>query len=174
MFKDISVNNRYKTEITYLVENKLISGYPDGTFKPELALNRGQAAVLLTRALGLSTKDVANPGFSDLSTSNTYYGAVAAIVQAGIMSGTGDGKFEPGKPLTRAQMSKILVEAYGLTGTTDAKFKDVSTKHWAYDYIHTLAANEITTGYEDNTFKPGVEVSRMHFSLFLYRTITQQ
>lgn len=174
LFKDISVNNRYKTELAYLVENKLIGGYPDGTFKPDLALNRGQAAVLLTRALGLSTKDAANPGFSDLSTNSTYYGAVAAIVQAGIMSGTGDGKFEPGKPLTRAQMSKILVEAYGLTGTTAAKFKDVSTKHWAYDYIHTLAANEITTGYEDNTFKPGVEVSRMHFSLFLYRTITQQ
>ncbi|MGN7479368.1 S-layer homology domain-containing protein [Solibacillus silvestris] len=174
LFKDISVNNRYKTELTYLVDNKLIGGYPDGTFKPDLALTRGQAAVLLTRALGLSTKDVANPGFTDLSTNSTYYGAVAAIVQAGIMNGTGDGKFEPGKPLTRAQMAKILVEAYSLTGTIDAKFKDVSAKHWAYDYIHTLAANKITTGYEDNTFKPSVEVSRMHFSLFLYRTITKE
>lgn len=173
LFKDISVNNVYKKEIQYLVDNNLINGYPDGTFKPDLALNRGQAAVLLTRALGLSTKDVPNPGFSDLSTKSTYYGAVAAIVQAGIMSGTGDGKYEPGKPLTRAQMAKILVEAYKLTGTTSTKFKDVSTKHWAYDYIHTLAANEITTGYEDNTYKPSQEVSRVHFSLFLYRTITQ-
>ena len=89
------------------------------------------------------------------------------------MGGTGDGKFQPGAPLTRGQMSKILVVAYDLTGTTDKKFKDVSSKHWAYEFVHTLAANGITTGYEDNTFKPSVEVSRMHFSLFLYRTITK-
>lgn len=173
LFTDISVNSRYKTEITYLVENKLIGGYPDGTFKPDLALTRGQAAVLLTRALNLPTTTVANPNFSDVSTSSTYYGAIAAIVEAGIMGGTGDGKFQPGAPLTRGQMSKILVVAYDLTGTTNKKFKDVSSKHWAYEFVHTLAANGITTGYEDNTFKPGVEVSRMHFSLFLYRTITK-
>ena len=173
LFKDISLNNRYKTELTYLVENNLISGYPDGTFKPDQSLTRGQATVLLTRALKLSTKDVANPNFTDLSTNSTYYGAVAAIVNAGIMNGTGNNKFEPGKPLTRAQMAKILVVAYDLTGTTNSKFQDVSSKHWSYEFVHTLAANNITTGYEDNTFKPSVEVSRMHFSLFLYRTIMQ-
>lgn len=174
LFTDITANNRYYEELSYLVDNKLIGGYPDGSFQPDLALTRGQAAVLLSRALGLTTANVANPGFSDLSPSSTYYGAVAAIVQAGIMGGTGDGKFEPGKPLTRAQMAKILVEAYDLQGTTATKFKDVSAKHWAYEYIHTLAANKVTTGYEDNTFKPGLEVTRMHFSLFLYRTITME
>ena len=173
LFTDISTKHPYKKELKYLVENKLIGGYPDGTFQPDLALSRGQAAVLLVRALNLPMTNVADPGFSDLSTNSTYYKAVAAIVQAGIMGGTGEGKFEAGKPLTRAQMSKILVEAYKLTGTTETKFTDVSDKHWAYEYIHTLAANKITTGYEDNTFKPGVEVSRMHFSLFLYRTITK-
>ncbi len=174
LFTDIPTNNRYYKELSFLVDNKLIGGYPDGSFQPDLALTRGQAAVLLSRALGLSTSNVTNPGFSDLSPSSTYYGAVAAIVQAGIMGGTGDGKFEPGKPLTRAQMAKILVEAYDLQGTTATKFKDVSTGHWAYDYIHTLAANKVTTGYEDNTYKPGLEVTRMHFSLFLYRTITMK
>lgn len=176
LFTDISVKHPYKTELKYLVENKLIGGYPDGSFKPEESLTRGQAAVLLARALNLNTtaSAVVNPGFSDLSTSSTYYGAVAAIVNEGIMKGTSDTTFDAGKPLTRAQMSKILVEAYGLLGTTETKFKDVSNKHWAYEYIHTLAANKVTTGYEDNTFKPGLEVSRMHFGLFLYRTITQQ
>ncbi|MER2108677.1 MAG: S-layer homology domain-containing protein [Solibacillus sp.] len=176
LFTDISLKHPYKTELKYLVENKLIGGYPDGSFKPDESLTRGQAAVLLARALNLNTNAsaVANPGFADLSATSTYYGAVAAIVEAGIMKGTTDTTFEAGKPLTRAQMSKILVESYGLLGTTDKKFKDVSEKHWAYEYIHTLAANKVTTGYEDNTFKPGLEVTRMHFGLFLYRTITQQ
>lgn len=173
LFTDISISHPYKTELKYLVDNKLIGGYPDGTFKPEQSLTRGQAAVLLARALNLSTKDVVDPGFKDLSATSTYYGAVAAIVEAGIMGGTGDGKFEAGKPLTRAQMAKILVEAYGLTGTVSIKFADVNSNHWSYEYIHTLAANKVTTGYEDNTFKPGLEVSRIHFSLFLYRTITK-
>ncbi|MEO4054149.1 S-layer homology domain-containing protein [Solibacillus sp. CAU 1738] len=173
LFTDISAKHNYKNEVRYLVENGLISGYGDGSFKPEQALTRAHAAVLLSRALKLNTKEVSNPGFSDVSTSHPYYKEIAAIVGAGIMNGTGDGKFDPNAKLTRAQMAKILVVAYDLKGTTDSKFKDVSPKHWSYDYVHTLAANGITTGYEDNTFKPGVEVSRVHFSLFLYRTITK-
>ncbi|KYG90301.1 S-layer homology domain-containing protein [Metasolibacillus sp. FSL H7-0170] len=172
-FTDISVKHNYKKEIQYLVEAGLINGYGDGSFKPEQALTRAHAAVLLTRALDLDTKSISNPGFKDVATSHPYYKEIAAIVNAGIMNGTGQGIFDPNAKLTRAQMAKILVMAYDLKGTTTTKFKDVSTQHWSYDFVHTLAANKITTGYEDNTFKPGLEVSRVHFSLFLYRTITK-
>lgn len=173
LFTDISAKHNYKNEVRYLVENGLINGYGDGSFKPEQALTRAHAAVLLSRALNLNTAKVSNPGFTDVSTSHPYYKEIAAIVGAGIMNGTGNNKFDPNAKLTRAQMAKILVVAYDLKGTTDTKFKDVSEKHWAYEFVHTLAANGITTGYEDQTFKPGVEVSRVHFSLFLYRTITK-
>lgn len=172
IFTDVSNQHVYKTEVKYLVDNGYISGYTDGSFKPSNALTRAHAAVLLARALKLDTTKVTNPGFKDVPTSHLYYKEIAAIVNAGIMSGKEATLFDPESKLTRAQMAKILVEAYDLSGTTTSKFKDVSKEQWYYDYVHTLAARNITTGYEDNTFKPGVEVSRVHFSLFLYRAMT--
>lgn len=171
-FNDITAKHPYKKEVQYLVNNGLISGYGDGTFKPEQALTRAHAAVLLSRALTLNTKAVTNPNFQDVATGHPYYREISAVVNAGVMNGVSTTKFDPNAQLTRAQMAKILVVAYDLKGTTTKKFKDVSPAHWSYDFVHTLAANKITTGYEDNTFKPGQQVSRVHFSLFLYRTIT--
>lgn len=173
IFTDVSNENVNKNEIKYLVDRGFINGYTDGSFKPSTALTRAHAAVLLARALKLDTTKVTNPGFKDVPTNHPYYKEIAAIVNAGIMSGKDSSSFDPESKLTRAQMAKILVEAYDLTGTTTSKFKDVSKEQWYYDYVHTLAANKITTGYEDNTYKPGVAVSRVHFSLFLYRAMTK-
>ncbi|SOB90874.1 Ig-like protein group 2 [Ureibacillus xyleni] len=168
IFSDVSA---YKKEIQYLVDRGLISGYGDGTFKPNQHLTRAHAAVLLTRALKLDVTKVTNPNFSDVPSNYVYYKQIAAIQNAGVMGGVGNGKFNPSANLTRAQMAKILVEAYDLSGTTGTKFTDVSENHWAAPYIYALAANNITTGYGDNTFKPNVEVSRAHFAVFLYRAI---
>ncbi|MCP1143710.1 S-layer homology domain-containing protein [Lysinibacillus endophyticus] len=173
IFSDISNSNPYKEEIQYLVEHGLISGYADGTFKPNANLTRAHAAVLLSRALNLNVSKVTNPNFTDVPSSHVYYKQIAAIENAGIMGGVGNGKFNPSANLTRAQMAKILVEAFDLSGTSETKFKDVGETHWAAQYIDTLATNKITTGYGDNTFKPNVEVSRAHFAVFLYRAITK-
>lgn len=173
IFTDVSNENVNKTEIKYLVENGYINGYTDGSFKPSNALTRAHAAVLIARALDLDTTKITNPGFKDVPTSHPYYKEIAAVVNAGIMSGKEATLYDPEAKLTRAQMAKILVLAYDLSGTTTSKFKDVSANQWYYEYVHTLAARNITTGYEDNTFKPNVEVSRVHFSLFLYRAMAK-
>ena len=173
VFSDISNSHPYKKEIEYLVNKGLISGYGDGTFRPNESLTRAHAAVLLSRALNLDVSKVTNPNFTDVPTSYVYYKQIAAIENAGIMSGVGNGKFNPSANLTRAQMAKILVEAFKLSGTSGITFKDVGKTHWAAEYIDTLATNKITTGYGDDTFKPNVEVSRAHFAVFLYRAITK-
>lgn len=89
------------------------------------------------------------------------------------MSGKGNNVFDPDATLTRAQMAKVVALAYNLKGTSSTNFKDVSKDHWAYPYVQQLAANKITTGYGDNTFKPDEAISRAHFGLFLYRAINQ-
>ncbi len=76
-------------------------------------------------------------------------------------------------------MAKIMVEAYNLTGETNQQFADVTqpdsnqSGHWAYDYINTLAANQITTGYPNGYFAPQQDISRQHFALFMYRYLTE-
>ena len=173
LFTDVSNQHAYKTEIQYLVGKGLISGYGDGSFKPGSNLTRAHAAVLIVRALGLNTSNVKNPSYNDVSTNHPYYLQIAAISNAGIMSGS-QGDFNPSGELTRVQMAKILVEAYKLTGTSIKTFTDVPATHWGDDYVSTLAASGVTSGYPDGTFGTSGKVTRQHFSAFLYRILIKQ
>ncbi|KOS66640.1 hypothetical protein AEA09_18070 [Lysinibacillus contaminans] len=171
LFKDIPNNYSYFKEVEYLTSNNIITGYSDGTFKPNNKLTRAHAAVIISRALGLNTENVKNPSFKDIPANHIYYKQIAAVAEAGIMSGRENNKFDPDATLTRAQMAKIVAIAYDLKGTSNITFKDVPKNDWAYTYIQQLAANNITTGYNGNLYKPNESISRVHFGLFLYRAI---
>nr|WP_106783679.1 S-layer homology domain-containing protein [Lysinibacillus timonensis] len=173
IFKDVANDYVYKKQIDYLVDNGFISGYTDGTFKPDLNLTRAHAAILLSNVLDLDTSKVTNPDFTDVPKDHPYYKQIAAIENAGVMNGKGDGNFDPNGQLTRAQMAVILVNAFKYTGTPETTFTDVSADYWAGNAIYALAANGITSGYPDQTFKPSDSVSRKHFSLFLYSALTK-
>ncbi|MET4560658.1 exopolysaccharide biosynthesis protein/plastocyanin [Lysinibacillus parviboronicapiens] len=173
LFKDIPNNYVYYKEIEYLTANNIITGQADGTFRPNDKLTRAHAAVIISRALGLNTANVKNPSFKDIPANHMYYKQIAAVVEAGIMSGRENNTFDPNATLTRAQMAKIVALAYDLKGTSSIAFKDVPKNHWAYTYVQQLAANKITTGYDGNIYKPNDAISRAHFGLFLYRAIHQ-
>ena len=173
IFSDVSNNHAYKTEIQYLVARELISGYTDGTFKPDANLTRAHAAVLIARALQLDTKNVVDPAFVDVPPTHPNYLQIAAIQNAGIMDGSGQ-NFNPSNELTRVQMAKILVGAYKLQGSSTKNFTDVPETHWGYEYVSTLAANGITSGYADGRFGLSDKVTRKHFSAFLQRILVKQ
>ncbi|MER1998641.1 MAG: S-layer homology domain-containing protein [Lysinibacillus sp.] len=173
MFTDISDRFPYKNEIHTLVNRGYIAGYDDGTFKPKENLTRVDAAIAIVRALNLDTSNVTNPNFKDVSTNHPYYREIAAIENAGIMTGVG-GNFNINRELTRSQMAKILVEGYNLKGTSTKTFSDVPKSYSGYHYINALAATGVTDGYPDGTFGINRKVTRQHFSAFLYRIIEQQ
>ncbi|TLS35600.1 S8 family serine peptidase [Pseudalkalibacillus caeni] len=164
-FSDVT---QYKEEINYLAERGIIKGYDDGTFKPLEPVKRLQAVQMILREMGVNVTNAPNPNFSDMQPGDYGYDEVAKAVELGIIKGK-DGKFNPWGELTRAQMAKILVKAYELQGTYSKDFNDVPKTFWAYSYISALAANGITTGYSDNTFRPNNNISRQHFSVFMAR-----
>ncbi len=170
LFKDVPANYTYAKELAFLVNNKYITGYEDGTFRPSNTLSRAHGAVIIARVLGLDTQNVVDSGFADVPTTYTYYKEIAAVYNAGIIDGF-EGKFNPSGILTRAQMAKIIVNAFKLQGTSTQTFSDVAADHWSVPYISTLLANDVTTGYEDGTFKPNQAITRMHYGLFLYRVL---
>lgn len=172
MFKDLSPTYTYLKEITYLAQNKYFMGYEDGTFRPDQNLSRAHAAVIISRILKLDTSQVTNPNFIDVAPTYTYYKEIAAVQNLGIISGDGN-KFKPTEQLTRGQMAKILTLAFTLEGDANKVFTDVSPNGWEHEYVQALAANNITTGYEDGSFKPRAPISRAHFAVFLYRTLTK-
>ncbi|WP_203362936.1 S-layer homology domain-containing protein [Bacillus sp. REN10] len=167
-FKDTN-NHWARTEIEFLTNKGIISGFSDGTFKPNASVTRGQTAILLARALNLNVNNRPNPRFKDVPVTHSAYKYIAAIVDEGIYpKGT---NFYPNKPLTREEMARMLVNAYSLKGNKNITFKDVSTSYWAQPYISLLAENGITAGYSNGTFKPKDTVTRAQFSVFLSRCL---
>ncbi|TMN21776.1 S8 family serine peptidase [Lentibacillus cibarius] len=166
---------RYTKEINYLTQKGIINGYPDGTFQPGQNVTRLQAVQMILSEMGIAVDqaNVTDPGFTDVTPDTYGYNAIAKAAELGFINGKKDGSFDPSGNLTRGQMAAILVSAYDLAGTYGESFSDVPDDHWAHDKVDILAANGMTTGYPDQTFRPAQPISREHFSLFLYNYLTE-
>ncbi|MGI8315792.1 S8 family serine peptidase [Halobacillus mangrovi] len=168
-FDDVSDGFWGKEAIEKLNVAGVINGYPNGDFGVNDEIIRADAAAMIVRAFDLDTDNPKDPGFTDVEEGDYMYEEIAAIAEAGIMNGSPDGSFDPKANLKRSEMAKIVVEAYDLKGSTSKRFEDVPLYHWAQDYINTLAANKITIGYPDGTFKPDNNTTRAEFAMFLAR-----
>jgi peptidoglycan hydrolase-like amidase len=89
----------------------IASGRPDGTYGPAVPITRGQMAVFMARAEGLSP--VEGTGGCDID-GHLYEGQIRAVMAASIASGTDDGCFHPDEGVTRGQMATFLARALGL------------------------------------------------------------
>lgn len=161
-------------EAVYEMSHKgIVNGFEQSHFKPNELLTRAQLAVMLNRELKLTAKNPAT--FSDVSKTASSYQAIAALQEAGIITGFSNGTFQPNEPVTRAQMAIILQRAYKLAEaevkTAKQTFSDVPADHPAYEAIQLMRDNGITTGYPDGTYQPDEYTSRIEFTVFLYRVI---
>jgi exopolysaccharide biosynthesis protein len=170
-FSDVPTTYKFFKEINQLTSEKIINGYPDGTFKPLRSLSRVDAAILLTRALDLDTTNLPETSYKDVPKTYLYYKEIAAVTNSKIMNGKGDGVFDPKAPLTREEMAVILQRGFKLSGQAKITFTDVTPKNFGYSAISTLVANNLTEGFPDNTYRPKFSVTREQFSLFLYRVL---
>lgn len=170
-FTDISVSHSYFNEVNYLTDKNIINGYTDGTFKPSNQLTRGHAAMLISRALNLSPSS--SMKFTDVAKDYNGYKEIAAVVNAGLFDDFIKGsKFDQNKLLTRGEMANILVKAFDLEKQSSKTFNDTAS-YWAKDSITALYDNKITTGYEDNTFRPNQTLTRAHFTVFIARSMNE-
>lgn len=127
-------------------------------------------ALLLT---GASRAEAAT-AFSDV---DNHWAAsyIYQTAEAGLVRGYPDGTFRPEQKISRAEFVTILAMESGETienniGAPD--FKDIPRNHWAKNYILWGRANNVLSGYEDNTFRPDQTVSRQEMASLLYRYIT--
>ncbi|MDL4842849.1 S-layer homology domain-containing protein [Aquibacillus rhizosphaerae] len=158
-------------EISYLFNSDVTNGYPNGTFGTNDNIKRSEAAVMLVRAKKLDGGSTpAEPMFSDIRKGSFYYEAVQIAAENGFINGFSDGAFRPNETLTRGQMAKIISVAYGLNAKSGNYFSDIPGT-FAEKYIEGLAANGITNGYSDGTFKPNSNINRVEFSIMLSRAM---
>ena len=115
--------------VTVLSDLGVVSGYEDGTYKPENIVTRAEMAVLVIRALGLTdyVSGTAKSSFKDMAGYGWADGYVAYAQSLGFVSGYPDGTFKPGQTVSYDEAASMLIRALGytpesLTGTWPANF----------------------------------------------------
>ena len=172
-FTDVSAEYWAAGYIKWTYCHGIISGYSDGTFRPENLTTRGQVAKMITLAAGWPlTLPAGAPHFSDVPPGSTFYTVIEVAWAHGSLTGYSDGTFHPSEPVTRAQLTKMAVLARGLALVRPATptFRDVPPSDWAYHYIETAALHAIVGGYSDGTFRPATNATRAQFCKILYQT----
>lgn len=167
---DLSENHPFYEEITYLMEKGVITGYPDGTIRPDREVTRAEAAVMIGRLKDLDGTKRATP-FRDVPAGHYASGYIAEAAEAGYVKGYGDGTFRPNAPIIRGDMALIVERVFGLVFTFNQSFTDVPQDAYYTEAISKILAANITIGYPDNTFRPKQAVTRGQFSAFLARAL---
>ncbi len=167
-FKDLTTKNQFYNDIMNLAQRGILKGFPDKTFGTYKEITRGQAAKILAKVLELDTENVTDPGFVDVKKGHEYYGAIAALQNAGIINGySTDNTFRMNELITRNHMAKMLIIGFGLEANSAAPFTDM---HDYYkDFIAALYENKVTTGRTSTTFDGISHVTRGQMAAFAVR-----
>lgn len=110
-FPDVPANHWGAKAIAFCVENGYLSGYEDGTFQPDKAITRQEAAAILNNTFELeASSDVSM--FTDAGKIASWATShVAAVANAELMNGDAAGTFRPTDYIIRAEAASILMNA---------------------------------------------------------------
>jgi hypothetical protein len=173
LFSDVPASHPFLVDIAYMVSADITGGFPDGTFRPVAPVTRQSMAAFLYRFAGEPDFDPPTPPtFSDVGTSHGFRTEIEWLASEEITGGFPDGTFRPGDVVTRGSMAAFLYRMAGepaFTPPSPPTFDDVGTSHAFRTEIEWLASTGVTTGFSDDTYRPGVTVSRQSMSAFLRR-----
>ena len=150
-----------------------VSGYPDGTVRPESNITRAEVAAMLYRLLPGRTASSGLYSFRDVTTDKWYYSAVSVMTDGGYINGYSDGTFRGENAITRAEFVAMLTRFMGARACGSCGFTDVSAAHWAYDSIAAASANGWITGYPDGSFRPERPITRAEAMAIINRALNR-
>ncbi|WP_107942094.1 N-acetylmuramoyl-L-alanine amidase [Metasolibacillus fluoroglycofenilyticus] len=176
-FADVPTSHGAYGEVNYLVDLGVIKGYTENgktIFKPNAPVTRGQVAKMVVEATGSKPLVVQKSSFSDVQVGTELSGYVERAVELGYFSAYSQGKFGPNVPLTRDEMSRVLVSAFNLDaeeyGKLTVPFTDIKPTDAYYKYIAAIYYSGITKGDTTGTKYNATEVvKRSQFASFIAR-----
>jgi hypothetical protein len=174
-FNDIQANNWAYPAITSMSERGIVSGYSDGSFRPDNPISREEFAKMIsaTFSLDLSVTDAVY--YSDVSHDRWSYPYIAATTEyiTGYYPPKGIAFFDPAANATREDVATALVKIAGLsTSKYSSHFKDEDLiSPGLTPYINVAAGHKLISGYEDGSFRPLNPITRAEVATLLYRAI---
>lgn len=173
-----------KDTVLELCDQGIIAGYEDGAFKPDKKITRLEAALILVRALKISSgteQDLRK--FKDAESIPVWARTdAAAAARAGLIRGyphaDGSLTFEPSKLISRTEeaalLSRVLEDKIGPITPVSLTFTDSDMiPDWARRAVGAALAKNVVGGYPDNTFRPQNHITRAETASMIHRLLNQ-
>ena len=177
-FSDI--NSHWAKEcISQMAPRKLVSGYPDGTFRPNATITRAEFAVLMLNAFPDAPIKRNGTSFKDVPTSYWAHNAIQNAYRRGFFSGYPGGVFQPNQAIPRSQAVGVVAGAknYSIpenpTQTLGQYFNDATQiPEYAKNAIASAAVNSIVVNYPNvKQLKPNQTATRGEVAALMCRAL---
>jgi len=159
-FSDVPPDSTFYPFIRCLVCGGIISGYADGTFKPNNLVTRGQLSKIVSNSAGFTDPQTTQM-FQDVPVGSTFHEYIGRLASRGYISGYACGGtvepcvppdnlpyFRPNNNATRGQITKIVSNAVGFSEPPSGQqFQDVPIASTYYTYTFRLVLHNIMQGY---------------------------
>ena len=152
----------------------VLSGYPDGNFRPDADITRGEMAQVISTLMRIPNTTTSNP-FTDMNTGHWYYQAMMNSVNAGYIYGFGDGRVGGGENLTREQAMAMIARVLRIAPATSTvrAFTDTSNvSDWARGYVNGMINAGIVNGMTPTQIMPGIDINRGSVAQILRQAIS--
>lgn len=175
-FADVPASHWAIDVIKELAAKQIVGGTSETMFEPGRTITRAEFTQLLAGALKLT--DQGRQSFTDVSVGAWYAKPIALAAQAGIVTGRGDGTFDPSGAITRQEMATMIVKAYRYlhgtaaadgAGTTFADADRIAA--WAAPYVTEASSLGLLSGRGAGQFAPQGVTTRAEAAQSVYNLL---
>lgn len=175
LFSDIS-GHWAESRINEASKIGFVTGYQDGTFKPDKTITRAEFATLLNNAM--KNDDMINVDLEDVKSSDWYFNQIEKAVAVGYFSGYEDNTFRPNNPITRQEVAKVVSNAI-TTGDIDGNGATLLTDYnsiqdWAKYSVNIAYNKSYIMGYPNKMYMPSKALTRAEAVKIIYEILDNE
>ena len=175
VFSDIE-GHWAKNWIINAVNSGFVSGYEDGTFKPDRTITRAEFSKMLNGAMKIET--IEQLSFTDVNDKDWFYKEVQKSVAAGFFTGYENNTFRPNNPIKREEAAKVVsgcITTGNIDGEGATRLSDYnSIQDWAKQSVNTVYNKGYILGYPEKTYLPAKALSRAEAVKIIYEIIDNE
>ena len=179
VFSDVSTKHPNYAAISYLKLHGVISGYPDGSFKPDQVVNRAEALKIIILGSGVKVADAVDlEPFRDIARTDWFTTYVAKAKDLGIVQGYSDGTFQASKTVTLVESLKILLLTQKVdlskVNITQNSYADTIKDQWYAKYTEYAKEKNLLDADANNMIFPAQGMTRGKLAEAMYRLMFMQ
>lgn len=179
-FPDVVVSADYYQAVEYFKKTGVVSGYPDGTFRPANPVNRAEALKMILLMAKISAESSSSGiKFSDVRAKDWFYQFVAAAVKLAIVSGNPDGTFAPARQVNKVEFLKMMLLANKIDVSSYAAVSkdiapDAPKDAWYIPYLGFAKSVGIVYPDKSGLLEPNKALSRAESADIMYKLVILQ